>query len=46
VEAGLRVVKTELQKGILPHSGRRILPVRMYGLKPAGKANLPNRNTD
>ncbi|KAM0285186.1 hypothetical protein ACHAQH_001617 [Verticillium albo-atrum] len=35
-EAGLRVVKMELQKGMKPSpTGKKLLPIKMYALKPS-----------
>ena len=33
-EAGLLLVRTELQKGIPQQGAKRLLPIRMYALKP------------
>ncbi len=33
-QAGLRVVRSEMQKGIPVRSPRRLLPVKTYALKP------------
>jgi protein N-terminal methyltransferase len=33
-QAGLRLVKTELQRGLPEMPNRRLFPVRMYALRP------------
>ncbi|ELQ34011.1 hypothetical protein OOU_Y34scaffold00824g4 [Pyricularia oryzae Y34] len=33
-QAGLRIIRTELQRGLSAGSPRKLLPVRMYALKP------------
>ncbi|KAG7105044.1 Alpha N-terminal protein methyltransferase 1 like [Verticillium longisporum] len=33
-EAGLRIVKVEIQKGMSPANAEKLFPVKMYGLKP------------
>ena len=39
-QAGLRIIKTDLQKGLPTISSRKLLPVRMYALKPTRVAKL------
>ncbi|KAK7967602.1 uncharacterized protein PG986_001879, partial [Apiospora aurea] len=42
-QAGLRIIKTDLQKGLPTVSSRKLLPVRMYALKPISVGKLVNR---
>lgn len=34
-QAGFKIVRTELQRGVPETSNMRLMPVRMYALKPA-----------
>jgi hypothetical protein len=40
-QAGLRVVRTELQKGLPQQPGRKLLPVKTYALKPKPGVGSP-----